>query len=455
MISSIFRAYDIRGIYPSELNEDVAQQVGNATARFLNAKTLVVGEDGRISSPKLTQAVIDGITSAGCDVLYIGQCSTPLFYFASRNLGGIMITASHNPPEYNGLKIVDKDGNPIGLDNHLGDIKDLMEKGIEESEKKGKIIEKPEIREEYVDFLIKTSGVKAGDIKFKVVVDAGNGMAGAVIKPLFERLKIDYVPLFFDIDGSFPNRPPDPAKEGALNLLKETVRQEKTALGIAFDGDADRVAFVDEKGSDVPAQFVLALLWFAEKNKPKVVYDLRFSRAVKDIFGEYGIRSQVGHTFISHMMRKVNGGIGGETSGHFYFKEANYNESSGLAVLKLLRFLQESGKPFSELAATFKKYYYSGEISIEMGDTSKAEEIFESLQKRYSDGAWDKFDGLTIEYWNESFDKLRAPTKGRWWFNLRPSNTESLLRLVVEAETKELMDEKVNEIKAEIKKAAF
>lgn len=435
-MEDIFRAYDIRGIYPSELNEEIAQKVGSATARFLDAKTLVVGEDGRTSSPELAKAVIDGITSAGCDVLYIGQCSTPLFYFASKNLGGIMITASHNPPEYNGLKIVDKDGNPIAGDC-FDEIKELMDKSVEESRNKGKIIEKLEIRDEYVDFLIKTSGVEAGDIKFKVVVDAGNGMAGAVIKPLFERLKIDYTPLYFDIDGSFPNRPPDPAKEGALDLLKETVISEKAGLGIAFDGDADRIAFVDEKGNDVPAQFILALLWLNEKDKPRVVYDLRFSRAVKDILGERGFRSKVGHTFISHMMRKVNAEIGGETSGHFYFKEANYNESSGLAVLKLLKFLQKSGKSLSELVATFKEYYYSGEISIETSDMSKAEVIIESLQKKYSDGACDKFDGLTIEY-------------KEWWFNLRPSNTEPVLRLVVEAETKELMDEKVDEIKSEI-----
>lgn len=432
-MSNIFRAYDIRGIYPEEINTDIGKRVGNAVARYLKAKTIVVGEDGRIGSPELRQAVIGGITSAGADVIYIGQCTTPLFYFAVKQTvadGGIMVTASHNPAEYNGLKITEAGGVPLGIDEGLLEVKELANNFVE-AVNKGKVTDNKGLKDQYIDFLIKNSGIKPGVIKNKMIVDTGNGMGSLIIPPLFDKLRIDYTPLNFEIDGKFPNRSPDPAHQGALDQLKKEVVEQKADLGIAFDGDADRLAVVDEKGDWIPAQFILALLWQA---KPvKTVYDSRFSKAVREFIGSYGIRSMVGHTHVAGTMRHSSAELGGETSGHFFFKDMNYTESAALAALKLMHFVQENKKPLSELVKPLNKYFYSGEVATEMKDIKKSEGIIKVLKEKYSDGKQDIFDGLTVEY-------------PEWWFNVRPSNTEPLLRLVVEANTEELMEEKKKEL---------
>ena len=446
MESVIFRAYDIRGVYPSQINEDAAKRIGNAAARFLKAKTVVVGEDGRLSSPRLRQAVVEGANAAGCDAIYIGRCTTPMFYYAVKYFdagGGIMITASHNPPEYNGLKIMGKGAVPVDTNGGLKIIQELASGEMLTTERRGETDNRPDVLNDYINFLANASGIRPGELNLKTIIDAGNGTGGMVAEPFFDKLKVDYSKLFFDIDGSFPNRAPDPARGKNLEQLSREVIRQKADIGIAFDGDADRLAVVDEKGEFVPSQYILAILW-QEGGRAvsghKVVYDLRFSRVVKDFFGTAGIRSMVGHSYMADKMKIADALIGGETSGHFFFRETNYNESAVLAAGKLLKILQDSGKKLSELAEPFKKGYYSGEINIALNITVR-EEIIGLLKIKYKNEETDELDGLTVEHWD------KAPAGEKWWFNIRPSNTEPAMRLIVEADTEELMKEKTEELR--------
>jgi len=451
-MGNIFRDYDIRGIYPDEINSLIAEKAGNAVARFFNAKKIIVGEDGRLSSSDLRNGLIRGIRKAGTDVVFIGRSTTPLFYYASTSSkadAGIMITASHNPPQYNGLKIVGPGGAPVGLDTSLADIREIFDKeNFNIAKTEGRLTEQTDIVGEYVDFLIKTSDIKTG-LPLKIVADAGNGVASLVLKPLFEKLKIDYVPLFFEIDGNFPGRGPDPAKQGATEMLRGKVLERKANMGVAFDGDADRMTVVDERGDIVEPQYVLSVLWRNEKRLfgyPKVVYDLRFSKSAREFFGKYGVRSKVGHNHIRKTARDVGAELAGETSGHFYFRKLDYTESVNLAFIKLLKVINK--KPLSELVSGLKKYSYSGNINIEIQNKERADNILAELGEKYKDGKQDFLDGLTVEYWDN------RPKGERWWFNIRSSNTEPLLRLAVEADTRRLMEEKQEEITNKIKTAA-
>ncbi len=436
----IFRAYDVRGTYPDEIDADTVRMVANAAVRYLRGRTLVVGEDGRLSSPELRAAVIDGITRAGCDVRYIGKCTTPLFYYAVAELGvdgGIIVTASHNPSEYNGLKIVARDAVPLGMGSGLEIIADLAAEPMRSIGVASSVSDASDITAAYVRFLIHESGIKPGDIPFTVVVDAGNGVAGVTLKPLCDQLRIPIIPLRFRIDGSFPERSPDPARPNALADLSRVVVREGALLGVAFDGDADRLAVVDEKGNLVSAQHILALLWHSAKrwwHAPKVVYDLRFSRTVRDMFGRRGVRSMVGHTNISNTMRHEDAELGGETSGHYYFRAIQYMESSELAMLLLIKELARNSRHLSELVAPFMHTAYSGELTIPLSGMAQTLALIRTLQTRYHDGKQDDLDGLTVEYSN-------------WWFNVRPSNTEPVIRLVVEANDRALMEEKIRELK--------
>lgn len=443
METGIFRSYDVRGVYPNQINEESVKKIGNGTARFLNARILIVGEDGRFSSPQLRQVAVEGIVTAGCDVIYIGWCTTPLFYYAVKHFdadGGIMVTASHNPPEYNGLKIMKKGAAPIDKKSGLDEIKKMAEGEIFTSERRGTIKHQPDIINNYIDFLISVSGIQPRELILKAVADAGNGMGSSVIGPLFDKLKINYSKLFFEIDGSFPNRSPDPVRNNGLSALAAEIGKQKADIGIAFDGDADRLVIVDEKGEFVPSQYILAILWQGSGKtikENKVVYDLRFSRVVKEFFGDSGKRSIVGHSYIAGKMRDADAFIGGETSGHFFFKETNYNESAALAALKLMKILQDSGKKLSELVEPFKRGYYSGEINIAVNNSARQSEIISVLKNKYQNEKIDELDGLTVE-------------NPDWWFNIRQSNTEPAMRLIVEAITEELMKEKIGEIKNEI-----
>ncbi len=443
-MSNVFKAYDVRGIYPEEINKDIAFRVGGATVKFLNAKTLVVGEDCRNSSPAIRGAIVDAITRAGAKVYYIGSCTTPLFYFSVNKLkadGGIMVTASHNPPQYGGLKIVGLESQPIGSETGLKEIEKISQNNLGAAEKAG-IVEEANFVSEYADFVIRKSGVNPANLKnLKLVIDAGNGMTPLVLGPLMSRLGISFTPLYFEIDCNFPNHSPDISKAESLNALREKVIAMKADLGIAFDGDGDRVSFIDIEGNKIDSGFVLALLFKAQSgifNKPKTVYDLRFSKSVKELFGNYGIKSRVGHSFIKELMRKYNADIGGELSGHFFFKEMGYVESSVLAMLKILKIVSDSRRPISELIKPFQKYYHSGEINIDITSRELADVIMDKLGQHYRDGKIDRLDGITVEYPD-------------WWFNVRFSNTEPIVRLVVEADMEGLMKEKVAELTQEIK----
>ncbi len=440
MKSNIFRAYDIRGIYPGEINEDIAAGIAQATVRFLNAKKIVIGEDARISSPSIRESVIKAITAVGCDVIYIGQCTTPLFYFTSNSIkadGGLMITASHNPSHYNGLKVV-RDGTvSIGLESGLAEIEKTVKDTLDRALQSGKITNL-DLKNEYIDFLIKTAGSSLG--KLKIVIDASNGVTPLVLMPLLERLGWDYTPLYFEIDGLFPNHSSDVSKEEVLADLKSKILEEKADVGVAFDGDGDRIALVDERGQVVRADHILALLFQHKSNffrRPKVVYDFRFSRSVKELFGIRGAPSRTGHTFVKQVMRRTNADLGGELSGHFFFKEMGYADSAVLTMLNIVKIMEKTGKTLRELVKPFDKYFQSREINIELQD-SAGTDIIEMLKDKYNDGKQNFLDGITVEFPD-------------WWFNVRPSNTEPVIRLVVEADTKELMDQKVLELTSEIK----
>jgi len=448
-MNNVFHDYDIRGIYPEEINEDLAFKIGNAIAVYLKADQIIVGEDARESSSSLSKAILDGIISAGSDAIYIGQCTTPLFYFATTHLrsgGGIMITASHNPKDYNGFKVVNSNGEPLGYDGGLKDIELLIEQEPVIGRNKGKILERSSTVEEYINFLIDKSGLAVGEFQKNIVADAGNGSVALILRSLLDRLEIKYKPLFFEIDGQFSGRGPDPVKGDAMKALKEEVQKTGAVLGFAFDGDADRISFVDESGNTLDPQYILAILWQGEGANCPVIYESRFSKAVIEFFGSYGIRSRVGHTNISKTARESSAQIAGETSGHFFFKDMGSNESAILAALKIIKYAQQSGLSLSEMVKPFQKYYYSGETTINFSlGVDNVRLILAKLKEKYKDGEIDEFDGLTVEYW------ASRPTGSKWWFNVRPSNTEPVIRLVVEADSETLLEEKKKEIENEIK----
>lgn len=446
MNQSIFRAYDVRGIYPQELNEESASRIAMATARFLKANVLVVGGDARISTPGLKQATIKGITNIGCNVIDIGQCTTPLFYFSVNQLdadGGIMVTASHNPPQYGGFKIVGKGSLSISGDNGLPDIQSLSEVEFEGTSSVGSITE-TSLKDDYVNFLFNESKNIPGRVKdLKVVIDASNGVTPIVLKDLLAQIKLNVSPLYFDIDGTFPNHLSDTSREENLKDLKNKVTSEGANMGIAFDGDGDRMAVVDERGMVIRADMITALLAGHFYKDKKIAYDFRFSRAVKDALGESGVASKTGHSFVKATMRQNDCSFGGELSGHFFFKEMNYVDSAILAMLRLVEFLAREDKPISQLVKPFMKYANSGEINIELGIMNHALriKILEKLKEKYFDGKVSELDGITVDYPD-------------WWFNVRFSNTEPVIRMVVEANSKELMEQKVSELTSLIKKAA-
>lgn len=445
-MSNVFKAYDIRGVYPEELNKDLAFKIGGATVKFLKAKTLVVGEDARISSPPLRGAIIDAATKAGANIHYIGQCTTPLFYYSVNKLkadGGIMVTASHNPPHYGGLKIVGAESRPIGLETGLPEIQKLAENRTEPAQKEGTVNE-VNFTEEYVGTVIsrsKINPVKARNLKF--IIDSGNGMTPVVLIPLLAKLKLNATKIHFEIDGGFPNRSPDVSKEENLRYLKERIIQSQAQFGVAFDGDGDRIVFLDKEGKKVDSGFILGIIFKMDSSflsKPKTVYDLRFSRSVKELLGGNGIKTRVGHAFIKNKMRETDAELGGELSGHFFFKNMGFVESSVLVMLKVLKVLSESKNDLSEMIKPFQRYAHSGEINIEISTREQGLALIQRFKDKYNDGKIDELDGVTIEYKD-------------WWFNLRLSNTEPIIRLVVEGNTWEIMRSRINELTAEIKRS--
>jgi phosphomannomutase len=434
-LSAIFKAYDIRGVYPTELDEDVARRIGIAFARFVEAPQMVTGRDMRTSSPDLTAAFIEGATGAGAEVVDVGLVSTDALYFASGVLDvpGAMFTASHNPPRYNGIKLCRSKAAPIASDSGLEEIRKLAEET--DDQPAGGDANERDLLQDYARHC--RSFVDPGVLRpLKVAVDAGNGMAGRTVPVVFEPLPFEVVPLFFDLDGTFPNHPANPIVPENLVDLQRTVLEANCDIGIAFDGDADRVFLVDEKAQLISGSLTTALV--AQRLLMKtpgagIIYNLICSWTVPEVIEENGgkpIRTRVGHSFIKQVMAETGAIFGGEHSGHYYFKD-NFRADSGMiAALLVLEALSAAEDPLSQVLEPFQRYVGSGEINSEVEDQQG---MLKRLGDEYRSGKQDLSDGLTVE-----FDD--------WWFNCRPSNTEPLLRLNLEARTRQLMEEKRDEV---------
>jgi phosphomannomutase len=439
----IFKAYDIRGKVPSELDPDLARRIGHAFARLLSAKRLVVGRDMRTHSPAIADAVIEGIRDAGCDVLSIGLASTPMAYFAIGSSpcdGGLNVTASHNPSEYNGMKLSGKGASPISGATGIQEVERICAKeDLAPVKARGKV-ETADLLEAYAEHVARFATL---DRPLEIAVDASNGMAGLTVPPILERLPaIRLHAIFMEPDGRFPNHEANPLKEANLDWLRELVRKSKSPIGLCFDGDADRCCFVDESGRTVGNDLVTALLArviLAKNPGSPVVYDLRSSWVVREEIARAGgvpIRDRVGHSFIKATMRARGAWFGGELSGHFYFKE-NYTCDSGeLAMISALNLLAKDGRPFSRMVEELRRYHSTGEVNFEVADKDAA---IRELRAKYEDGRQDELDGITVEYGD-------LGDREWWWFNVRPSNTEPLLRLNLEASSPDLRDAKRAEL---------
>ena len=436
MPREIFKAYDIRGIYPDELDEDASRSIGAAFAEYTSAERVVVARDCRLSSPSLASAFIEGVTGRGADVVDIGLATTDMLYLASGSLDlpGAMFTASHNPPEYNGLKLCREGAAPIGEDTGLLEIRDLALGDLGPSGSPGSVTERS-VLEEYVAHVLSFVDVsRIGPLT--VVADAANGMAGLVLEPIFERLPAKLTGLYLDLDGTFPNHPADPIQPENQEDLRKAVVEHGADVGLAFDGDADRVFVVDEGANGVSGSLLVALIadtLLEREPGATILYNVICSWVVPEVIREKGgtpIRTRVGHSFIKQVMAETGAVFGGEHSGHYYFRD-HYRADSGLvAALLVLERMSEVGVPLSELLQPFRRYHASGEINSEVEDPPA---VVERVAKRYADGAQDRLDGLTVEYED-------------WWLNVRPSNTEPLLRLNVEARDEALLAYKTAEV---------
>ncbi|MHB0912990.1 MAG: phosphomannomutase/phosphoglucomutase [Armatimonadota bacterium] len=436
---SIFKAYDIRGTYPDQFDEDAAYRIARAFVGKMKPKLTVVGHDMRTTAPSLSEAVARGITEQGSDVIHIGYTSTPMYYYAVNALkadAGMMITASHNPGKYNGFKMTGPGAVPSISFVSNRELYEIANSGnFETPERTGRDLGSQCVLDGYIKAILETSGVKDfGNLK--IAIDAGNGMAGNILPSLLEGKNCTVYPLYFEPDGNFPNHEANPLDESTLVDLKNLVRKECANLGVAYDGDADRVGFVDEKGNTVPGDMITALIakeMLKEKPGATILYDLRSSWAVKEEIENAGgkpMMSRVGHGLIKRQMREVGALFAGELSSHYYFSNFYVTDNGDLAMLKIIQLLVDEGKPLSELVAPIMRYHHSPEINSKVKDVN---EKLAEIKERYKDGRIIELDGLTVE-----FDD--------WWFNVRPSQTEPLLRLNVEAKTKEKLDEKVEEL---------
>ena len=448
-ISVIFKAYDVRGIYNKNLTDEIAYKIGRAFVSFLKCRDVVVGCDMRVSSPKLSKAFMKGVTEEGANVIDIGMVSTDALYFASGFLKkpAVMFTASHNPPEYNGMKFCKANAVPINENTGLRQIRSIAEKiqlkkGKNRKNKIGKIIKK-NILKGYVKHVL--SFIHKDKIKnLKIAVDAGNGMAGKMAPLIYKNLKVKIIPLFFKLDGTFPNHLADPSKYENLKELQKVVKEKKCDFGMAFDGDADRVFFVDEKGAVINASLMSALIIknILKKHKNEnIIYNLVCSRIVPETIEKYGGKSlieRVGHSFIKDTMRKTKSIFACEHSAHYYFKH-NFNADSGIiASLIVAEIVSKENKSLSALLREFKVYFKIEEANFKVKDKeAKLKEIERGYRKKNPKKIM-KIDGVSVEFED-------------YWFNVRPSNTEPLLRLNLEANAKELMEKKKREVSNAIK----
>lgn len=443
-MAGIFKAYDVRGLVPSQLNEEIAYKIGLAFQHVLDAEdrangnSVVVSRDMRSHSEGLQKALVRGITDAGLDVIDIGLSTTPMNYFAISHLkaaGGVQVTASHNPAQYNGFKFSRHGARPVSGDHGIA----LMEKKIQEgdlpkADKPGKVTT-GEVFHDYQRHVL--SFLREGNYgqPLKVAIDAANGM-GTIDLPILEAMGIEITPIFFELDGTFPNHEANPLKEENLLDLKRAVRESGSDLGIAFDGDADRAAFIDETGEPIGSDLMTALVGgiLVEREPGKVVvYDLRSSRAVPEYIQEKGgvpVRERVGHSFMKATLRQKHGIFGGELAGHYYFRDHSYADCPLLTVVEVLNLMRQKRELLSELVEPLHRYYKTPEINFEVEDKQGK---MDELAKRYADAEIDYLDGITISYPD-------------WWANVRPSNTEPFLRLVMEAKTTRDLEKHKEEI---------
>ncbi|HTU83298.1 MAG TPA: hypothetical protein VMF61_14275 [Candidatus Acidoferrales bacterium] len=430
---AIFKSYDVRGIYPAELDDEVAYGIGRCFVALVGGRRIAVGRDMRPSGEKLFEAFARGATEGGADVLDVGMVSTDALYFAVGKFeldGGVMITASHNPAQYNGMKFTRSQAQAISLDTGLSEIRDRLVAGdLPPKAPQTGTVTRRNILDDFAEHCL--SFIDRSKVKpMKVAIDAGNGMAGETTPHVFARLPCEVVPLYFELDGSFPNHPASPIEPENMADLQAAIKKHGCDLGVAFDGDADRMFIVDEKAGLIDGSTVTALVALNTLKKypgARILYNLICSRSVPELIQKAGgipIRSKVGHSIIKKVMREQDVVFGGEHSGHFYFRDNWYADSGMIAFLQCLELFSEAGKTVSETIAPIDTRFRSGEINSTVADAAAK---LEEIQAHYKDADIDHLDGVTISY-------------PHWWMNVRPSNTEPLLRLNVEGDTKELME---------------
>jgi len=439
---AVFKAYDVRGTYPDQLDAPMCRAIGAAFARFAaandDAARVVLARDMRPSGVELSAAFAEGVRGQGLDVIDIGLSSTDLLYFASGKLDapGAMFTASHNPAQYNGIKMCLSGAKPIGEESGLREIARMAAEGLPPADRRGEL-SSMSLLDEFVEHV--RSFIDVDKLRpLKVVADTANGMGGLVVPRAFAGLPFELDILYPELDGTFPNHPADPIQPENLRDLIARVREVGADIGLAFDGDADRVFLVDENGDGVSGSLTTALVAMgvlAKEPGAKIIHNLICSKVVPEVIREHGgepIRTRVGHSFIKQVMAETGAAFGGEHSGHYYFRD-NWRADSGLiAAMLVLEAMSVSGKPLSELLAPLKRYAASGEINTRVDDVHA---VIERVAAAYADHPQDRLDGLTVD-------------AGSWWFNLRPSNTEPLLRLNLEAPTREECDAHVAEVRA-------
>jgi len=432
----IFKSYDIRGIYPQDFNEETAFSIGKSFVEYCNAKKVAIGYDARLSSLELFKALAKGVKAAGAQIYDIGQVPTECVYFTVGTYdfdAGIMVTASHNPKEYNGLKMIKKEGNNLKIIPG----KDLLSVTKLEPLKSDYHleIEKKDIWKDYINHVL--SFIDLSEIiPMKIVVDASNGVAGRAILEMQDKLPVEILPLNFEPNGNFPNHGPNPLVEGSADQIKNEIKKQKADLGFIFDGDADRIYLITEQGEFVKADITLTLLakYFLQKNPGAgIAFHVTCSKSVSAFVKKWGgkpIRTKVGFINIQQGLKNNGGVMGGELSGHYCFKDNFYCDSGMITFLTLLQIISQDGRKVSEIMKELSIYAKEPEINFEVKDKNA---ILEKIKEKYSDGKQDFLDGITVEYDN-------------WWFNVRASNTEPLLRLTIEADTEELRAQKQKEL---------
>jgi phosphomannomutase len=445
---AIFKAYDVRGTYPDEVHEDGARAIGAAFVAYLKASRIAVGRDMRLSSPAIAAAFIDGATSQGADVVDYGMIPTDVMYFAvarDGHDGGVQVTASHNPKQYNGMKMVKREAFPLSGEEGISDIRDMIAEGRvpAPAAKRGRVTTK-DVVDDYVDHVM--SFIDPSIVRpFNVVLDAGSGMGGLVGPRLFDRLPCRTTRLCFEVDGRFPNHEANPLIEENRRDIVERVVADKADIGIAWDGDADRCFFIDGTGEFISGDFITALLaeaFLLKHPGATIIYDLRASYAVKDTVSKYGgtsLMNRVGHAFFKRRMRETNAIFGGEVTGHYYFRDNFYADNGFIPALLMLELMSKKGQSLNELVEPLRrKYFISGEINTKLKSMDAVPAKIDEIAARYADGHQYKLDGISVEYPD-------------WHFNVRASNTEPLLRLNLEATKADLMARRRDEVVALIR----